>query len=67
MTLGQAALKWVLSEPSVTSAQPNIYDAEQLEEFAAAPDKPDLTPNDLRRVAELYERNFDVPPVGAAT
>jgi aryl-alcohol dehydrogenase-like predicted oxidoreductase len=65
MTLGQAALKWVLAEPSVTSAQPNIYDVEQLEEFAAAPDKPDLTPEDLRRVAELYERNFDVTPVAA--
>ena len=37
MTLGQAALKWVLAEPTVTSAQPNIYDLEQLEEFAAAP------------------------------
>jgi aryl-alcohol dehydrogenase-like predicted oxidoreductase len=65
MTLGQAALKWVLAEPSVTSAQPNIYNVEQLEEFAAAPDKPDLTPDDLRRVAELYARNFDVAPVGA--
>jgi aryl-alcohol dehydrogenase-like predicted oxidoreductase len=62
MTLGQAALKWVLSEPTVTSAQPNIYDLEQLEEFAAATDKPDLTPDDLRRVADLYARNFDVTP-----
>jgi aryl-alcohol dehydrogenase-like predicted oxidoreductase len=62
MTLGQAALKWVLAEPTVTSAQPNIYDLEQLEEFAAAPDKPDLTPDDLREVAALYARNFDVAP-----
>ena len=67
MTLGQAALKWVLAETSVTSAQPNIYNLEQLDEFAAAPDLADLTPEDLRRVAELYERNFDVTPVGAAT
>ncbi len=58
MTLGQAALKWVLAEASVTSAQPNIYDVEQLEEFAAAPDKPDLTPDDLARVAELYAAGF---------
>ncbi|MBA2450221.1 MAG: aldo/keto reductase [Chloroflexi bacterium] len=60
MTLGQAALKWVLAELSVTSAQPNIYNQDQLEEFAAAPDKPDLTPDDLDRVAELYARNFDL-------
>ena len=63
MTLGQAALKWVLADPCVTSAQPNIYDLEQLEEFAAAPDRPDLTPDDLARVAELYERNFELEPV----
>jgi aryl-alcohol dehydrogenase-like predicted oxidoreductase len=66
MTLGQAALKWVLSEPTVTSAQPNIYDVEQLEEFAAAPDKPDLSPADVAEVAALYARNFDVEPVGSA-
>jgi aryl-alcohol dehydrogenase-like predicted oxidoreductase len=62
MTLGQAALKWVLAEPTVTSAQPNIYDREQLEEFAAAPDLPDLTPDDLREIAALYARNFDLEP-----
>jgi aryl-alcohol dehydrogenase-like predicted oxidoreductase len=62
MTLGQAALKWVLAEPTVTSAQPNIYDLEQLEEFAAAPDLPDLTPADLDEVARLYARNFDLQP-----
>ena len=64
MTLGQAALKWVLAEPTVTSAQPNIYDLEQLEEFAAAPDLPDLTPDDLREIAALYARNFDLQPAG---
>jgi aryl-alcohol dehydrogenase-like predicted oxidoreductase len=62
MTLGQAALKWVLAEPTIISAQPNIYDVEQLEEFAAAPDLPDLTPAELAQVADLYARNFDVQP-----
>ena len=64
MTLGQAALKWVLADPIITSAQPNIYDLEQLEEFAAAPDLPDLTPDDLQHVAALYARNFDLQPAG---
>jgi aryl-alcohol dehydrogenase-like predicted oxidoreductase len=64
MTLGQAALKWVLADPIVTSAQPNIYDLEQLEEFAAAPDLPDLTPDDLERIRALYARNFDLAPAG---
>ena len=57
-TLGQAALKFVLSSPEIVSTLPNIYDDEQLEEFAAAPDTPDLTEDELSRIAELYENNF---------
>ena len=38
MTLGQAALKWLLAEPRVISVLPNIYDDDQLAEFAAASD-----------------------------
>jgi len=60
LTLGQAALKWLLAEPRVVTTLPNIYDDEQLAEFAAASDKADLSAHDLQRVAELYERNFGV-------
>src|SRR5215216_4157174 len=61
-TLGQAALKFVLASPEIVSTLPNIYDEEQLEEFAAAPDTPDLTPEELSRVEELYESNFGLEP-----
>jgi aryl-alcohol dehydrogenase-like predicted oxidoreductase len=60
MTLGQAALKWLLAEPRVVTTLPNIYDAEQLAEFAAASDKADLSAAELARVAELNETNFGV-------
>src|SRR3954465_12486834 len=60
MTLGQAALKWLLAEPLVVTTLPNIYDAAQLAEFASASDKRDLTAEEMRRVAELNERNFGV-------
>jgi aryl-alcohol dehydrogenase-like predicted oxidoreductase len=60
MTLGQAALKWLLAEPLVVTTLPNIYEDEQLDEFAAASDAPDLTSDDLARVADLAARNFDV-------
>ena len=60
MTLGQAALKWLLDEPLVVTTLPNIYDAQQLAEFAAASDKPDLSDADMRRVAELNQKNFGV-------
>ncbi len=59
-TLGQAALKFCLADDAVVSTLPNIYDEEQLEEFAAAPDVPDLTDEELSRIAELYENNFGI-------
>ncbi len=64
MTLGQAALKWVLAHDRCASTLPNIYGEEQLVEFAAAPDLPDLAPEVMDRVRELYDRNFDVEPIG---
>ncbi len=47
-TLGQAAIQWLLAEPRVMTVLPNIYDRDQLREFAAAPDAPALTPEELR-------------------
>ncbi len=64
-TLGQAAIQWLLSDPAVTCVLPNIYGREQLDEFAAAPATPPLSDDELERVAELHERNFDVVPVEA--
>jgi aryl-alcohol dehydrogenase-like predicted oxidoreductase len=63
-TLGQAALAWLWADPAVSSVLPNIYGAEQLEEFAAATTVPPLDERELARVAELYDRNFDL--AGAA-
>ncbi len=60
-TLAQVALRFVLSTPEIVAALPNIYTEEQLDEFAAASDVPDLTPAELAELAQLYERNFDVP------
>jgi aryl-alcohol dehydrogenase-like predicted oxidoreductase len=60
MTLGQAALRWVLASPHVATVLPNIYGREQLDEFTA--DVRDLTADELDRVAALDERNFDITP-----
>jgi aryl-alcohol dehydrogenase-like predicted oxidoreductase len=60
MTLGQAALKWLLAEPRVISVLPNIYDDTQLDEFAVVSELPELTQEQLDRVAELAARNFGV-------
>jgi aryl-alcohol dehydrogenase-like predicted oxidoreductase len=58
-TIGQAAIQYILdSWPCVTSVLPNIYDAQQLREFAEAPDTPSLTVEEIARVNALYECNF---------
>jgi aryl-alcohol dehydrogenase-like predicted oxidoreductase len=59
-TLGQAAIQWLLAEPRVMTVLPNIYDREQLVEFARAPETAALTKDELERIAALYARNFGI-------
>jgi aryl-alcohol dehydrogenase-like predicted oxidoreductase len=59
-TLGQASIQWLLAEPRVMTVLPNIYDAEQLREFATAPETATLTSDEMARVAELTKSNFGV-------
>jgi aryl-alcohol dehydrogenase-like predicted oxidoreductase len=59
-TLGQAALQWLLADDRVASTLPNIYNEEQLNEFAKAPDCPPLPADDMARIEELYSQNFGV-------
>lgn len=61
-TLGQAAIQFILREPSVASVIPNIYDQAALEEFAAAPESPALTTGELDQVQALYREGFGVRP-----
>jgi aryl-alcohol dehydrogenase-like predicted oxidoreductase len=60
-TIGQAAIKFILAEPSMGSVLPNIYNEQQLADFAGAPDTPDLTGEELNRIAELTRTNFGLP------
>jgi aryl-alcohol dehydrogenase-like predicted oxidoreductase len=69
-TLGQAAIAWLLAEPRVMTVLPNIYDAEQLAEFAAAPEAPPLDAGELARIEALYQENFGIaesPPAFKGT
>jgi len=59
-TLGQAALQWLLADDRVASTLPNIYNGEQLVEFARAPDCPPLTSDDMAKIDELYSDNFGI-------
>ena len=57
-TLGQAALQFVLAEPSIASALPNIYEERQIDELAKAPDTPPLIEEELARIHDLYDNDF---------
>ena len=62
VTVGQLALLWLYTHPSVLSALPNIYGVEQIEEFAAASAHPLLSDEDMEWVDQQYRRNFDIAP-----
>jgi aryl-alcohol dehydrogenase-like predicted oxidoreductase len=61
-TLGQAALQWLLADERVASTLPNIYNEEQLIEFAKAPESPALTADEMARIDDLYSDNFGLEP-----
>ena len=61
-SIGQAAIQFVLSSRAVASVLPNIYDAEQLDEFVGAAESPPLTADELTGIANLYEANFGLAP-----
>ncbi|MFB3094126.1 MAG: aldo/keto reductase, partial [Dehalococcoidia bacterium] len=66
-TIGQAAMQFVLAEPTVTSVLPNFLNESQLQEFVAAPDTPPLTEDELSRIADLYDHGFYVEEAVAPT
>jgi aryl-alcohol dehydrogenase-like predicted oxidoreductase len=63
--MAQAALRFILAQPQMAVVIPTMSSADELREYAGAADVPDLTGEELARVAELYARNFDVEPVSA--
>jgi aryl-alcohol dehydrogenase-like predicted oxidoreductase len=62
-TMAQAALRFILAQPQMAVVIPTITNEAELREYAGAAEVADLTPEELARVAELYERNFEVTPV----
>jgi aryl-alcohol dehydrogenase-like predicted oxidoreductase len=66
VTMAQAALKFILAQDAIACVLPTVTKVEELEEWAAGSGEPDLSIDDLERIATLYERNFDVEPVAQA-
>jgi aryl-alcohol dehydrogenase-like predicted oxidoreductase len=59
-SLGQAALQWLLADDRIASTLPNIYNEEQLIEFAKAPNTPALSSDEMEKIVELHSENFGV-------
>ncbi len=56
-TMGQAALAFIIAQPAFSSVLLTVTDEKDLEEYAAAVERP-LTPDELRRVDELWLSSF---------
>jgi len=61
-TMGQAAMLWLLNDPRTLSVLPNIYDAEQIKEFAATSECPPLDDSEMERIRELVTGHFGLEP-----
>ena len=59
-SLGQAALQWLLADERVASTLPNIYNEEQLVEFAKAPETSPITSDEMAKIDQLYSENFGI-------
>jgi aryl-alcohol dehydrogenase-like predicted oxidoreductase len=57
-TLGQAAIQWLLSFDEMACVTPTFRTADDIDEWAAAPDTPALDEEERQRVEELYAENF---------
>jgi len=65
-TMGQAALQFILAEPSIVTVLPNIYDAPQLEEMAGTTDTPPMSEQEMARIADLHAHDFYLDPDATA-
>jgi aryl-alcohol dehydrogenase-like predicted oxidoreductase len=65
ISMAQAALKFILAQRAIACVLPTVTNIDELEEWASASGEPDLSEDDLDRIAALYERNFDVEPVAS--
>ncbi len=58
MNVHQLACKWLLMDPSLTSVTATLINEEEIKEAAESTDKPDLTPEEMQELADLYRTDF---------
>jgi aryl-alcohol dehydrogenase-like predicted oxidoreductase len=58
LSLAEFSLAWILTHPAVSSVIPGARTAAQVEENVKASQTPALTPETLREVSAIYDRNI---------
>jgi aryl-alcohol dehydrogenase-like predicted oxidoreductase len=58
VTPAQAALRWVVQQPGVSTVIPGARNVEQARANAAAADVPELDADTLKAIADLYDRRI---------
>jgi aryl-alcohol dehydrogenase-like predicted oxidoreductase len=61
-SIGQAAIQFILQEPTIASVLPNIYGEEGLLDFTGIDEAKPLSEADYSKLMTLYENNFGIPP-----
>ena len=59
-SMSQAAIKFCLAQPSIVSVLPNFTTMDELGEYTAATEAPDLNEDELRRLDDLWLNGFDL-------
>ncbi len=57
-TMSQAAIKFCLAQPTIVSVLPNFTNLEELHEYTAAVEAPDLTGQEQARLDDLWQNRF---------
>jgi aryl-alcohol dehydrogenase-like predicted oxidoreductase len=57
-TMSQAAIKFCLAQPTIVSVLPNFTNLEELREYTAAVEAPDLTGQEQSRLDDLWQNRF---------
>lgn len=57
-TMGQAAIKFCLDQPTIVSVLPNFTNLEELREYTSAPETPDLTAGERNQLEDLWQNGF---------
>ena len=62
MTVHQLACKWLLQQGGMTSITGTLLNEHEIREAAESTDKPNLSMQELRQIAEDYARDWDLGP-----